>query len=30
MYHSLTLKFIICLKLNNNFVQQGQLYRGEV
>ena len=30
MYHSLTLKFIICLKLNNNFVEQGQLYRGEV
>ena len=30
MYHSLTLKFIIGLKLNNNFVEQGQLYRGEV
>ena len=30
MYHSLTLKFIIGLKLNNNFVEQGQLHRGEV
>jgi len=27
MYHSLTLKFIICLKLNNNFIEHGQLYR---
>jgi len=26
MYHSLTLKFI-CLKLNNYFVEHGQLYR---
>ena len=30
MYHSLTLKFIICLKLNNTFFEHGHLYRGEV